>query len=338
MLVENQLVEVKWNNLTKRWYEDRGYVFTKQYDTFYVRPEDLTPSTRRKVKVECDCCGKIYELAYADYLKNIESGGYVACNSCKGKKIGNTVIQKYSKSAMDYFYNYCKERGYTPISTDKTYTGVDGTVEFICPKHGKQSIIFRSMYNSSGCPKCGIEKNADHRRLSIDKARQYIESLNNNTWLNPDEYINSQEKNLKIRCGSCGKTYITRMTAYKYINTGKCPVCGQKRSRAEYRIATFLEKNNVNFIQEKYFEDCKDKQALLFDFYLPDYNLCIEFDGQQHFEPKFGIDSFVTTKLHDAMKDNYCRWNKIDLLRISYLEGNNIEQIISEKLNLHTAA
>ena len=338
MLVENQLIEVKWNNLTKRWYEDKGYVFTKQYDIFYVKPEDLTPSTRRKVKVECDCCGKIYELAYADYLKNIKSGGYVACNKCKGKKIGNTVIQNNAASAIKAFNDYCDKKGYIPITTEETYAGVKGKAEFICPIHGKQKITYATTLVFGGCPKCGIETNTDHRRLSIDKAREYIESLNNNIWLNPGEYINEHEKNLKIRCGSCGKTYVTRMTAYKYINTGKCPVCGQKRSRAEYRIATFLEKNNINFIQEKYFEDCKDKQALLFDFYLPDYNLCIEFDGQQHFEPKFGIDSFVTTKLHDAMKNNYCRWNKIDLLRISYLEGNNIEQIISEKLNLHTAA
>lgn len=338
MLVENQLIEVKWNNLTKRWYEDKGYVFTKQYDIFYVKPEDLTPSTRRKVKVECDCCGKIYELAYADYLKNIKSGGYVACNKCKGKKIGNTVIQNNAASAIEAFNNYCDKKGYIPITTEETYAGVKGKAEFICPIHGKQKITYATTLVFGGCPKCGIETNTDHRRLSIDKARKYIESLNNNIWLNPGEYINEHEKNLKIRCGSCGKTYVTRMTAYKYINTGKCPVCGQKRSRAEYRIATFLEKNNINFIQEKYFEDCKDKQALLFDFYLPDYNLCIEFDGQQHFEPKFGIDSFVTTKLHDAMKNNYCRWNKIDLLRISYLEGNNIERIISEKLNLYTAA
>lgn len=338
MLVENQLIEVKWNNLTKRWYEDRRYVFTKQYDIFYVKPEDLTPSTKRKVKVECDCCGKIYELAYADYLKNIKSGGYVACNKCKGKKIGNTVIQNNAASAIKAFNDYCDKKGYIPITTEETYAGVKGKAEFICPIHGKQKITYATTLVFGGCPKCGIETNTDHRRLSIDKAREYIESLNNNIWLNPGEYINEHEKNLKIRCGSCGKTYVTRMTAYKYINTGKCPVCGQKRSRAEYRIATFLEKNNINFIQEKYFEDCKDKQALLFDFYLPDYNLCIEFDGQQHFEPKFGIDSFVTTKLHDAMKNNYCRWNKIDLLRISYLEGNNIEQIISEKLNLHTAA
>lgn len=336
MLVENQLIEVKWNNLTKRWYENKGYTFTKQNDSFYVKPEDLTPSTRRKVKVQCDCCGKIYELDYASYLSNIESGGYVACKKCKGKKIGDTVIKKNAHSAIEIFNDYCDKKGYIPITTEEMYAGVTGKVEFICPIHGKQKVSYLTITSAGGCPQCGIEKVASIRRLSSDKAREYIESLNNNTWLNPDEYINEHEKNLKILCGSCGHPYVTRMTTYRYINTGKCPTCGKKRSRAEYRIATFLEKNNIVFTQEKYFDDCKDKQALLFDFYLPDYNLCIEFDGQQHFQPKFGIDAFITTKLHDAMKDNYCRWNKIDLLRIPYLEGNDIEKIISEKLNLNT--
>ena len=340
MLVANQLVEIKWHGKNRKRYEQLGYHFTKIGDTFWVNAEDLNHSNNTiSVKVECDYCGKIFETKFDSYLKGIKTINKSCCNNqeCKSRKSSDVQLLQNRERQYSKFVELCEERGYTPISTIDDYKNCDTKLKYMCSKHGiKETTLSNFKNNTIGCVECGWDKNANKKRLSIDKAKEYIESLNNNIWLNPDEYINEHEKNLKIQCGSCGKIYVTRMSMYKYINTGKCPVCGQKRSRAEYKIATFLEKNNVNFIQEKYFKDCKDKQALLFDFYLPDYNLCVEFDGQQHFEPKFGIDNFVITKLHDAMKNQYCKWNNIDLLRIPYWEGNYIEQIISKKIHLNT--
>ena len=61
-----------------------------------------------------------------------------------------------------------------------------------------------------------------------------------------------------------------------------------------------------------------------FDFYLPDYNACIEYDGQQHFEPiDFfgGEEKFKKTIQRDEIKTNYCLVNNIRLLRIRYDEN-----------------
>ena len=57
-----------------------------------------------------------------------------------------------------------------------------------------------------------------------------------------------------------------------------------------------------------------------FDFYLPEYNICIEFDGIQHFEPRDafgGKVEFEKTKLRDKIKDDYCKNNGLSLIRIS---------------------
>lgn len=91
--------------------------------------------------------------------------------------------------------------------------------------------------------------------------------------------------------------------------------------------------NEIDFEQEKRFYDCRDVKPLPFDFYLPQYNLIIEFDGQQHFREVYNRD-FETTKKHDEIKNKYCEDNDIDLLRIPYWDGNDIEKIISTKLNL----
>ena len=62
-------------------------------------------------------------------------------------------------------------------------------------------------------------------------------------------------------------------------------------------------------------------------------NLIIEFDGRQHFESVYNRD-YETTKRHDAIKNQYCQDNNIDILRIPYWDEDNIESIIINKLNL----
>lgn len=112
----------------------------------------------------------------------------------------------------------------------------------------------------------------------------------------------------------------------------RCSQCAKSESLGENKIRTYLENNCINFIQQHKFQDCKDILPLPFDFYLSDYNICIEFDGEQHFRPAFGEESFQKTVLHDNIKNNYCKENDIPLIRISYKDMDNIEQILNEKI------
>lgn len=95
-----------------------------------------------------------------------------------------------------------------------------------------------------------------------------------------------------------------------------------------------LDKYKINYIYQCKFEDCKDIKCLPFDFYLTDYDSCIEFDGQQHFDPIFGEEAFKRTQKHDNYKNEYCKNNNIDLLRIPYWDGNNMENIICDYFSL----
>jgi hypothetical protein len=97
-----------------------------------------------------------------------------------------------------------------------------------------------------------------------------------------------------------------------------------KQSSNEHIIENFMKQNKIKFVKQYKFSDCKNKRCLPFDFYLPDNNLCIEFDGRQHFESISyfgGIKGLIKRKINDDIKTNYCKNNNIKLLRISYKEN-----------------
>lgn len=77
-----------------------------------------------------------------------------------------------------------------------------------------------------------------------------------------------------------------------------------------------------------------------FDFYLPDYNILIEYDGEEHFRPvNFGgisddeaLEHLKITQYHDKIKTNYCQENGIPLIRIPFWEKKNIQNILLKEL------
>jgi len=76
---------------------------------------------------------------------------------------------------------------------------------------------------------------------------------------------------------------------------------------------------------------------LRFDFYIPSLNLCIEFQGEQHYGKQTGFfkSSYKTTQKHDKLKRQYCQDHNIKLLEISYKDYDKIEEILLENLNIN---
>lgn len=96
-----------------------------------------------------------------------------------------------------------------------------------------------------------------------------------------------------------------------------------KSSKGEEKIINYLISNKIKYEYQKKFEELKNQNYLPIDFYLPDYNLCIEYDG---------IESFEILKENDSKKDYFCQSMGINLLRISYYDFDIIESIIGEFL------
>lgn len=143
---------------------------------------------------------------------------------------------------------------------------------------------------------------------------------------------------------SCDRERIVRRDKLQGDNPKiiSCLICSRNKSYGERVIENFLFRNKIKHIQEYTFDDCRDQRPLPFDFYLSNYNLCIEFQGKQHNEPatfngiskEKAIKKFKKQKKHDKIKKDYCRNNNINFLEIYYKEIKNIEDILIEKLNL----
>lgn len=126
----------------------------------------------------------------------------------------------------------------------------------------------------------------------------------------------------KCRC-ECGNEIVCWSNN---LTQGRNQSCGcLKGSYGENQIIKILTENNINFIREYIFDDFKPYR---YDFYLPDFNRLIEFDGEQHYQECSGSWGQQSTlkdrKERDLLKNLYAKNNNIDLIRIPYWEKENI--------------
>lgn len=333
MYDENQIVQIRWNNSNREWYESKGYIFTKRNALFDVFAKDLSPGSQARIKANCDYCGDEYEPCFYIFMNGRKVIQKDCCSNCTGKKTSEVSWRKRAEKYIGLAKSICEEDGYILLTTVDDYIDLHMDIEFICPKHGYQTMMFDNFIRGHRCKDCSYEERAKNLRHDINYIKDRIESVNGNKLLNPEDYKDTFTRNLNIQC-KCGNIFTTSFSNYDKHGVNSCFSCSCKESSGEERIRKFLELNKIEFAQEKRFEDCRDKKSLPFDFYLPQYNLLIEFDGQQHYEPKFGEDSFVQLQKHDKIKNQYCKDNNINLLRIPYWDGNDIEEIITKQLNL----
>ena len=98
-------------------------------------------------------------------------------------------------------------------------------------------------------------------------------------------------------------------------------------SKYEDYVASILKKSKIKFLREKTFSDLKHG-LFRFDFYILDLNgapAIVEVDGEQHFKPVYGRQSFLKGQEHDRRKNSYCLANNIPLYRIPYWEIKNLK-------------
>lgn len=164
---------------------------------------------------------------------------------------------------------------------------------------------------NEGCPFCyGTPKKTDAQ------FKQEVYDLVGDEYTVLGKY-ESTDKKIKMRHNKCN--YEWSVAPNKFLHGRRCPACNE--SHGERLVAKVLRALHIKYIAQKRFTDCRYKKPLPFDFYLPDYNLCIEYDGIQHFEPfkHFGgTKRLKLYKLRDSIKDKYCKKNNIKLLRIKY--------------------
>lgn len=246
-------------------------------------------SISTKIKHKCRY-GHIYLQRPHDHLNG------QGCPICRGKK---------KKTSKEY-YNDCKEKGYDlPI---ESYINSITKIKHKC-KYGH---IYEQRPNSNlrgiGCPICsGKKKKIPEEYLNECRQKSYDLPI--------EEYKNSKTK-INHRCN---KGHIYKQTPSDHLRGIGCPIC--RESHGERFIRNYLNTHSIKYEAQKTFRGLKDKQPLSYDFYLPDHNILIEYQGIQHYEmiDHFGgEEQFKNQQSHDTLKHSYAKDNGYKLVELYY--------------------
>ena len=282
-------------------------------------------NNKQKLKFRCKC-GRTFYRCMSDMPSTI----YIECREC--------TIERRARKRRTCFEEVEKEftnNGYKILSGE--YKNLDSRFEVENSEGYRGTLSLRSVKNG----------NVLNAFAPIFAQNWYVYNLNK--WLKDSGRkveVLDHEKDIKefstriltCRCPICNKVFNTPIAT---LRSGKdcCDDCGNVYSGYSIKVENWLKDNHVDYIREKRFPDCIDVQELPFDFYLPEFNACIEVDGEGHYKPvQFrGASlaktkhSFKQTQRHDKMKDEYCLVNKIKLVRIPYwdLQNENYKEILA---------
>lgn len=337
MIVENQKINMKITSSNVNAYKQRGYVDINIGDTLLVNVNDLPKGSHAKVDVECDYCGDIIPVAYRDYAK-YEFGRY-SCKHCRQKKTSENNLKQRQENLYTRALDFCNKMGYRLITKKEDVLNSETRAIYECPKHGMHETKIYTLIDGHECWECSYEQRSIRLRKSADDVYNDFKQ-HGGILLNKEDYSDWNCKNLNVICMNCGEIFITSYCAFMQRGGQLCPKCASNISKGEYAIKKYLEDNSIEFYMQFRFNDCRTTVPLPFDFYLPKYHMCIEYDGEGHYIPirrgnmtdvqaQYILDSI---KQRDEIKNKYCDQNEIQLLRIPYWEFNNIDIILNKEL------
>ena len=146
------------------------------------------------------------------------------------------------------------------------------------------------------------------------------------------EYKTLQDKVL-IRHDKCG--FIWGIKPYRFYHEldGDCPNCNRQISKGERRIMEYLDKAHISYLREHSFE-WQSHKAYRYDYYIPDYNLIIEYNGIQHYEEtNFLHETLEENQAHDKIKLEEAIANGYNYLVIPYTHYTKISSILNNWFN-----
>ena len=209
-----------------------------------------------------------------------------------------------------------------------TYKDIQTNMEIIYPCGFKTSRnignIRGSKYLCPHCAKKGYKRDTKQFYKEVFEISKEEYSFNG-------EYINCDTK-MNVTHNVCNHNY--NVTPHHFINGGqRCPKCFA--SKGERIIKDIFDSNNIKYIEQKEFDGLVGTggNPLRFDFAVIEDNVLkylLEYDGEFHYKPINGKKALAKQQEHDRRKDNYCRDNCIELVRIPYWELDELDNIVED--------
>jgi hypothetical protein len=287
----------------------------------------------KKLKWKClkEGCGEIFEQNW----NNITTG--YGCSYCSNYQVGilNCLATKNPQLAFEW---------HPTLNGDLTpwdiVFGSHKEVWWQCEKGHEwlATIKNRSKEKGTGCPYCaGLLPTKDNNLLIVNPLLCEEWNYKKNK-KKPEEYLPNSGEYAYWKCKECNWEWEARIYS-RNIGRG-CPQCS--KSMGEKKIRKWLDNNNILYETQKEFDSLIgiNKGLLSYDFYLLQYNLLIEYQGEQHEKPvdfngfglKYAKKIFKQQLEHDKRKREYAQNNNINLFEIWYYDYDNIEKILNNKI------
>lgn len=280
--------------------------FIEKHGDTYDYSEVKYKTYKVPVKIICRVHGEFLQRPST----HIAGSGCPTCMKLRKTHTKTTFIQKARNvHGNEYVYDIVE------------YVNTKTPVTIICKEHGpfEQQPKEHLRY---GCLKCGRKKTLISNQRDITWFLHRAHEIHGNSYDYSKSQYNGTLEPLIIICPKHGEF---RQKPNYHLNAGTgCPSCIQ--SSTERLIFQYLKERQIDFICEYKVKIKNQRMPYRFDFYLPNHNLLIEYDGEHHFRPvNFnGIDNiraqhiFDKTKERDKIKDEYARGRGINLLRIRF--------------------
>ena len=303
---QNRSKNVKSSSINKRTENFKNEVILK-FGTYFDLSKVIYSTTNDIIIIGCPDHGEV--KVAAGQFKRSKYG----CPYCGGTK--NLTQEMFLNLIPE---SHKKEYDLSTIiyKTRQDYITVG------CKVHGNFSIKADNFIIGQGCPQCRYIKSAKAIRGNIEDILESFKITHNNkyTYEEIEPFKSRIKTKIKIICPNHGP--FTQPIDRHYKGHG-CPIC--KSSKGELAVIKILEEYNIDYINEYSFKDLKKEgssKPLRFDFYLPKYNVCIEFDGRHHFEEIETREKLEDVLHRDNLKNDYCKINNIKLLRLNYKMEN----------------
>ena len=292
-----------------------------KHNGIYIYDIDSYNNSFTNIRIKCQIHGWFEQLP-KNHLKGC--GCPLCANTKRNKKrtFNKDIFINKSKDVHGDLYDY----------TSVKYVNCDTKVEIICKKHGSFHQTPYCHYKvGSGCIKCAENKNS---KILLKTLPNFIKesTLVHDSYYS---YNNCQYKGAKIKTTiTCPKHGDFSQTPSDHTQGKGCKKC--KSSKGEVFIRKLLKKQDFKFEEQKKFKGCINKLPLFFDFYIPEINCCIEYNGEQHYSPvKFfgGEKGFEVREKRDGIKYKFCYDNKINLIIIKH-DNSSEETILSQLRNV----
>ena len=304
--------------ILERFYNVHGY--NKFNYSLFTKYKNI----KQKIPVICLTCNNVFYTYIDDHFR-----GH-GCPYCSKKIVTKEMFIKSAVSIHGDLYDY----------KEVIYKNKKTPVKIFCKKCNEFFLQTpESHLQGSGCQKCAKIKMRNSQNLTKEEFIKRAIFIHDDLYdYNKVIYVNAYTP-VKIYCKKCKQYFWQKPVVHLNAKCG-CQKCSS--SKGETNISILLKNQNIKFIGQYKNKDCKDKRILPFDFYLPDYNLCIEFQGEQHYDKNFYLricktkelakKRFNDIRLHDQIKREFCKNNGIKLLEIRYDE--NIKEKLEEALQM----